>query len=337
MKSKAIILLIAVLCIASHGCGSSGSAPDEHQLVVYEDETDDSSGGSWRAVDLAADLKAYSLLVVGNTLYVGTTGAVFSTEGDESQFVEVGEGLPAGGIVERLFATTGYLYAGVYNGVAYDWYYKSDSEGQWNYISLSGFNFFYAAVVDDALYVNSLSSELRRIDGSTVTDIVLADTYGWISAGNGNALYLFDGDTDTIYEYQSGVVEHYLTIPAGVGPSTMVSFQQNAYIHLYGVAGQGCYMINEATGDLTEIVARNADDTADIDSAGGDLFVFGDNLYRSGGGSGGGAYYVLTEDRFIAASGYTPDGFLNPIAIVNGRVWGIAPAYGVSQLYVKDL
>lgn len=334
MKNKAILILITVLCIASHGCGSSGSASDEHQLVIYQDETDDSSESSWRAVDVADDLKAHSLLVVGNTLYVGTTGAVFSTEGDENQFVQVGEGLPAGGMVQKLFATTGYLYASVYNGDDHGWYYKSDSEGQWNEIQFICSYFFYGAVVNDALYVNSRNSGLRRIDGNTVTDIVLADSYSRIFAGTDNALYLFDYNTDTIYKYQSGVVEHYLTIQANVEPSSMVSFQQNAYIHL---SGQGCYMINEDTGDLTEIVARNAADTANIDSRGGDLFIFGDNLYRSGGGSGGGAYYIFTEDRFVAASSYTPDGFLNPIAIVNGRVWGIAPAGGAGQLYVKDL
>ena len=112
MKLKTLPLFILILVFI--GCkGTSKTGPTTEERTIDID-----APTSWQGVDTPDGQKVHSLLASGDTLYIGTVGAVFSTTDDGESFNQVGSGLPEGQVHEVLSAGD-CLYADVTVEVEY--------------------------------------------------------------------------------------------------------------------------------------------------------------------------------------------------------------------------
>jgi len=145
----------------------------------------------------------------------------------------------------------------------------------------------------------------------------------------GDVFYGYNQFQKTIssIDLQTDEVETLVTLPDDESDyvSSIIDFDGSLYVNITS-AGVFAYDLNSDFTNRAGIPVRDSTDTIDIEVTPSRFFISGSDLYRSGGGSGGGAIYKLTDGKFIARN-YTEQGYLNPLAFDDDIVCGITNIY----------
>jgi hypothetical protein len=334
--SKVIIFLSVVFVIGlSHASctnqqDSDTTPPPDGPVIVVP-----SRGIEWAEEQTPDGLTANSLAYANDLLYMGTVGHVYVSEDSGNTWEELGRELPPEEFIYDIRPVGDAVYVSVIVSIEVgshkSLYYLAPDSEEW--VSVGGLHQSSLAL-GDSLYVVSTIYGLRRFEnglqiggilanyfGSVITNIDLDDIF--------YAYNILEGTLSRVSITGEGYVELLATFSDSERPyiSDIQDFDGNLYVNVT-LSGIYAYDLSGDFSTRTTIPVRDPNDNIDIKVLDAEFYVFNSDLYRSGGGSGGGAVYKLINDKFIGYN-YTEGGSLRTLVFFGDMVCGLTNTHAV--------